>query len=211
MCGRFSITSDKTKLAGHFGLETAPEYRASYNVTPSGNIPVVRLHDNGKEMINCHWGLVPHWAKDGKISPINARAETLSEKPFFRTAYKTKRCLVPANGFYEWKGTRDGKQPYYFRLKDNEILAFAGLWDEWQHEDNRITSCTIITTSSNEIMAPVHNRMPVILDPDNYDAWLIAGDRELLIPYSGKMICYPVSKKVNSPKNNGADLIQAVE
>lgn len=211
MCGRFSIISDKSRLAKHFGLKTAPAYHASYNVAPSADIPVIRLHENARELINCRWGLVPHWAKDRKFAPINAKAETLMEKPFFRTAYKNKRCLVPANGFYEWKRMQGGKQPYYFRLADDEILAFAGLWDEWQQEDDQVTSCAIITTEANALMAPVHGRMPVILDPENYDAWLTEGGRELLAPYAGRMVCYPVSKKVNNPKNDGAGLIQAVE
>ena len=210
MCGRFSITTDKTILAQHFGVHSASAYAASYNVTPSSAIPVVRLHEHEKELINCHWGLIPHWAKDRKFSPINARAETLAEKPFFRSSFKNKRCLIPANGFYEWKAVNGGKQPYYFRLEDNEILAFAGLWDEWLQEDESITSCTIITTSANDIMAPIHNRMPVILDQENYNAWLTTGGRELLTPYAGRMVCYPVSKKVNNPKNNSAGLIQSV-
>jgi putative SOS response-associated peptidase YedK len=155
--------------------------------------------------------LIPHWAKDTKIKPINAKAETITEKPFFRSSYKNKRCLIPANGFYEWKGSKGHKQPYYFKLEEDKLFAFAGLWDHWENEDKIIESCTIITTSANEVMKPIHNRMPVMLKPDNYDKWLHEGDKTLLKPYEKKMICYPVSTVVNNPKHNGSDLIQPIK
>lgn len=208
MCGRFTIVSNSQAMTDHFQLVTAEKFTHSYNVTPSSDIPVVRLNDNKRELMNCHWGLIPHWAKDAKIQPINAKAETITEKPFFRSAFIKHRCLIPANGFYEWQGTSKPKQPYYFQLKDSELLAFAGLWEHWEHEGNTIESCTIITTEANIIMNPVHHRMPVILDPDNYDKWLIDGGSDLLNPYSGKMKSYPVSTAVNNPANNSRELIQ---
>jgi len=211
MCGRFSIISNSKSLAEHFDLVKSGEYISSHNVTPSSDIPVIRTNDGQRELANCHWGLIPHWAKDTKIKPINAKAETITEKPFFRSSYKNKRCLIPANGFYEWKGSKGHKQPYYFKLEEDKLFAFAGLWDHWENEDKIIESCTIITTSANEVMKPIHNRMPVMLKPDNYDKWLHEGDKTLLKPYEEKMICYPVSTVVNNPKHNGSDLILPIK
>ena len=210
MCGRFTIVSNSQVMTEHFQLVSAEKFMHSYNVTPGSDIPVIRLNENKRELINCHWGLIPHWAKDTKIQPFNAKAETLAEKPFFRSAFKQNRCLIPANGFYEWQGLSKPKQPYYFTLKNNELLAFAGLWDRWEDEGNTIESCTIITTAANIIMNPVHHRMPVILDPENYDKWMMDGGSDLLIPYQGKMKSYPVSTAVNNPENNGSDLIQTL-
>lgn len=208
MCGRFSILNNKSSLVKHFALADSEEFNNSYNVTPSDKIPVIRLNNGGRQLANCQWGFIPHWAKDDKFKPINARAETLMDKPFFRSAVRNNRCLVPASGFYEWKGQKGNKQPWYFRLKEAELFAFAGLWDHWEGPDIKINSCTIITTNANAVMAPVHRRMPVILDPDQYDEWLIKRNMDILSPYSGEMICYPVSKKVNSPDSEGEELIR---
>ena len=210
MCGRFSIISNSKNIEEHFSLARSGEYLKSYNVSPSSNIPVVRLEHDNRALSNLHWGLVPHWAKDTKLKPINAKAETIDTKPFFRSAFKNNRCLIPANGFYEWKKTNKHKQPWYFKLKDTELMAFAGLWDHWEHDDESMESCTIITTGANDVMKPVHDRMPVILNPEDYDGWLIEGNKTLLQPYSGKMIAYPVSTIVNNPKHNGKDLIEPV-
>ena len=211
MCGRFSIFSHSRDLADHFALSATGEYITSYNVTPANNIPVIRLKEENRELANCHWGLIPHWAKNMKYKPINARVETIAEKPFFRDAFKKRRCLIPANGFYEWKGSKGHKQPYYFKLKKTALFAFAGLWDHWENEENIIESCTIITTTANLIMQPIHDRMPVILDPDHYDEWLFKGNKDLLTPYPEVMDCYPVSTVVNSPVVKGKDLIQPLE
>lgn len=210
MCGRFSIISDSKSIEEHFNLARPGEFIHSYNVSPSSNIPVVRLENDNRALTNLHWGLVPHWAKDTRLKPINAKAETIDTKPFFRSAFKKYRCLIPANGFYEWKRTNKHKQPYYFKLKDTELMAFAGLWDHWEHDGATIESCAIITTDANNVMKPVHDRMPVILEPDDYDAWLLDGNKTLLQPYSGEMIAYPVSTIVNNPKHNGKDLIEPV-
>ena len=211
MCGRFSVISNSKKVEEHFRLMRSGEFIHSYNVNPSNNIPVVRLEDGDRILENMHWGLIPHWAKDKKIKPINAKAETIGQKPFFRSAFKKSRCLIPANGFYEWKRANNHKQPYYFKLRGSELLAFAGLWDHWEHEGEMIDSCTIITTEANDVMLPVHDRMPVIQDPEDYDTWLLEGNKSLLHPYSGDMIVYPVSTAVNNPKHNGKDLIEPVE
>jgi len=210
MCGRYSITSTPRDIEDHFNLVRSGDYVKSFNVSPADIIPVVRLEYGEKVLANLHWGLIPHWAKDSKIRPINAKAETVDSKPFFRSAFKKSRCLIPANGFYEWKIINRHKQPFYFRLEDAELLAFAGLWDHWEHGGEIIESCTIITTAANEIMKPVHDRMPVILAPDKYGAWLQDGGKSLLQPYTGAMTAYPVSTAVNNPKHNSRELVEPV-
>ena len=210
MCGRFSILSNSREIAEHFRIIDSGEDYICYNITPASNIPVVRNSGSNREIIRCHWGFIPSWARDDKFQPINAKAETLAEKPSFRSALKSRRCLIPANGFYEWKGEKGNKQPYYFRLPDDRLFAFAGLWEEWKHQDNRLHSCVIITTSANKIMRPVHGRMPVILNPENYDDWLVEGDTAVLQPYTDEMSGYPVSKRVNNPSNNDHSLLQAI-
>ncbi|MGH8121053.1 MAG: SOS response-associated peptidase, partial [Gammaproteobacteria bacterium] len=204
------IISSSKSLEEHFRLVRSGEYRKSYNVTPSSHIPAVRLEQEDRVLASLYWGLIPHWAKDTKLKPINAKAESVASKPFFRSAFKKNRCLVPANGFYEWKRTGKQKQPYYFRLKDTELMAFAGLWDRWEHDGKITESCALITTDASGVMKPVHDRMPVILDPKDYDAWLHEGDKALLQPYAGDMICYPVSTAVNNPRHTGKELIEPV-
>ena len=169
-----------------------------------------------------HWGLIPSWAKDPKMGAklINARAETVAEKPAFRTAFRQRRCLVLADGFYEWQTqeNKKQKQPYYIRLNDWQPFAFAGLWERWQDAEGEvIESCTLLTTEANELMCPIHNRMPVILDPKDYDVWLDPEVKQadvlqsLLHPYaSEKMTAYPVSKAVNKPSNDTAECIEKV-
>ncbi|MEE9552335.1 MAG: SOS response-associated peptidase [Gammaproteobacteria bacterium] len=208
MCGRFAFWANKNKCLEHFEVASAPDFKSSYNVTPSSNIPVIRRRVADKELVNCHWGLIPHWAKEKKHKPIYARAETIAEKPFFRDSFSKRRCLIPANGFYEWHGPKGQKQPYFIKLDNSELFAFAGLWEYWERPDEEIESCTIITTEANQLMATIHDRMPVILDPEHYDAWLEEGGTDLLMPYSGEMSVHPVSTKVNSPKSDGAALIE---
>ena len=211
MCGRYTLYSKPKDLAEHFQIATPQRCMSSYNVAPSNEIPVIRLTANKREFVHCHWGLIPHWAKDTKIKPINAKAETLSEKPFFRTAYKKNRCLIPVNGFYEWQGTSKPKQPYYFKLRESDVFAFAGLWDAWELNGKTILSCTIITTEANFIMNPVHHRMPVILNHNDYNEWLTEGNKNLLTPYAGKMKSYPVSTAINNPNNNNSSLIHPIQ
>lgn len=210
MCGRFSILNDEASLAEHFALIDSCQFKQCYNVTPSNNIPIVRADADGKKLGLAHWGFVPHWAKDDKFKPINARAETITSKPFFKSAFYKQRCLIPASGFYEWQGEKGHKQPFYISLADTDVFAFAGLWDHWNSPDREFDSCTIITTTANDTMAPIHKRMPVIIEPEHYDQWLNEGGQELLIPYTGKMQCWPVSHEVNKPANNSAELIQPV-
>lgn len=175
------------------------------------------IAENGKRKLEMlHWGLIPSWAKDPEVGNkmINARAETVAEKPSYRKAFKERRCLILADGFYEWQKTDSGKQPFYIRMEDESPFAFAGLWESWQN-GREIRSCTIITTSPNEVAAQVHNRMPVILHPEDYEMWLDPDfdEREplttLLKPFPAEaMEAYPVSRKVNRPANNDPEVIE---
>jgi len=175
------------------------------------------IAENGKRKLEMlHWGLIPSWAKDPEVGNkmINARAETVAEKPSYRKAFKERRCLILADGFYEWQKTDSGKQPFYIRMEDESPFAFAGLWESWQN-GRKIRSCTIITTSPNEVAAQVHNRMPVILHPEDYEMWLDPDfdERELLTtllkPFPAEaMEAYPVSRKVNRPANNDPEVIE---
>ena len=209
MCGRFTLTSEFKEIQKHFAASNEIAYNGSYNIPPSRNIAAVRHAQAERELFLCHWGLIPHWAKsDNKHQAINARAESLTEKPYFRDTYKRRRCLIPANGFYEWKKDQDNKQAYYIHLPNRPIFAFAGLWDLWQSQDQSIESCAIITTAANAGMLTVHDRMPVILAEQDYDTWLATGEAKLLAPYTGPMEFYQVSKSVNNPRNDNQDLIR---
>jgi len=211
MCGRYNLTATSEMVIDTFGLHRLPRYETSYNIPPGQKIlTIVKLDDGSNKAVNLHWGLIPHWSKDSKISShlINARAETLSEKPSFKTAYQQRRCLIPASGFYEWQQSEHGKQAYNINRKDQKIFAFAGLWEYWDHGTETIYSCTIITTQANALMSPIHHRMPVIVDNNNYNAWLDKQTsqqttQEILSMdvYQG-VIAKPVSDWVNNPHHN---------
>jgi len=220
MCGRFTLTIDPNHLQEAFPWADFPEdLSPRYNIAPSQPIAVIpNTGDNTVSMYK--WGLIPSWSKDPAIGDrmINARAESLAEKPSFRNAYRRRRCLILADGFYEWKQNPSlkSKQPVYIRIKSERPFAFAGLWEIWKSPDgSEIRSCTIITTQPNSLLEPIHNRMPVILPPNAYNLWLASEDRQpaqlndLLIPYpSDEMIAFPVSKMVNSPQTDSPDLIK---
>ncbi len=208
MCGRFAIHSTQKELETYFNLAKSEKFIQRFNVAPSSDIPVIRQEGEDLSLVNCHWGLIPSWAKDTKIKPINARAETIADKPFFKSSFRNRRCLIPANGYYEWKNEAGRKQPYYCRLKNSSLFAFAGLWDRWERDDTVIESCTIITTEANIATSSIHHRMPVILDQVQHWQWLQAGGLDLLQPYTGRMACFPVSTEVNNPVNNSKSLIQ---
>jgi putative SOS response-associated peptidase YedK len=213
MCGRFALKAPPRSIQEHFHLPETPDLSSRYNIAPSQSVAVVR-HLPGKSFLQLdmlRWGLVPHWAKDMKIGykMINARAETLAQKPSFRSAFKKRRCLIAADGFYEWKHSGKGKQPIYVQLKKRGVMSFAGLWETWNSPDGtRVESCTIITTTPNEFIKRIHDRMPVILPPEQYETWLQDSASEesllhLLVPYpSEEMEAYPVSMQVNSPQND---------
>jgi putative SOS response-associated peptidase YedK len=218
MCGRYTLASNTQKLAEAFsGLEVPAELPPRYNIAPSQAVAVV-ANNNPHKLEFFQWGLIPSWAKDPKIGNqmINARAETLAEKASFKNAYKRRRCLVLADGFYEWKKEEDKtKTPMYIRLASGEPFAFAGLWEIWHQGEDMVLSCTIITTNPNELMAQIHNRMPVILPATAYEQWLNPAERppdqlnSLLQPYPAElMTAYPVSKLVNSPRNDSPELIE---
>ena len=217
MCGRF-VSRVEAALEREWELKRPPPPFASFNVAPSMDIPVVRLDREGhREVILMRWGLIPYWAKDERIGHrmINARAETAPTKPAFRMPFRRQRCLIPAQGFYEWRKTAQGKTPYYIRLRDGSTMAFAGLWDGWKSPDGGgLRSCTIITTAANEFVAPLHDRMPVIVPRDSFHTWL-TGDAEaaqqLLLPYgASELEAYPVSRFVNKPENDDPRCIEPV-
>lgn len=224
MCGRFSQSQPAETIAQIFQV-AVPSLTPRYNIAPNQSVATVLQnpdHQN-KQFKMLHWGLIPSWAKDPKIGArlINARAETVAEKPSFRSAFRQRRCLVLADGFYEWQQqeTQKQKQPYYFRLRDGYPFAFAGLWERWQDTHGEvIESCTLLTTEANELMRPIHNRMPVILDPKNYDLWLNSEIKQrelleaLLHPYpTDEMTAYPVSKVVNKPVNDSEECTEPLE
>lgn len=213
MCGRFTQTHSAEAIAEAFDLEDIPDWQPRYNLAPTQSIPAILEPHHFQTL---QWGLIPSWAKDRSIGSklINARAETVSEKPSFRDAFKRRRCLIVADGYYEWKKQSNKKQPFYFRLQTDQPFAFAGLWERWKSPDGELRTCTIITTAANELAATVHDRMPVILKPDQYDRWLDPGfqdARSLLHPYpTAEMLTYPVSLLVNSPSHDQPDCITAL-
>ncbi|MBW4678913.1 MAG: SOS response-associated peptidase [Microcoleus vaginatus WJT46-NPBG5] len=220
MCGRYSLSVQAEKIAEYFAVKDVPQVPVRYNIAPTQQVATVSLADGQthRQFQWMRWGLIPSWAKDIKIGArlINARAETVTEKPAFRTAFKRKRCLVIADGFYEWQKVGKQKQPYYFQMKDGSPFAFAGLWDSWQPpEGETIISCTLLTTAANEVLQPVHDRMPVILQPEAYTQWLDPQNKnpEELLPLLGPypeaaMKTYPVSTLVNSPANDVHECIE---
>lgn len=221
MCGRFTLRTPTKEIVEAFGLAEAPGLKPRYNIAPTQQVAAIRLNtETGTRQLSLlRWGLVPFWADDPKIGyrMINARAESVAIKPAFRQAFQKGRCLVLADGFYEWKKVGKNKQPYFVRLKDDEPLAFAGLSEHWHRNDQTINSCTIITTEPNELMEGIHDRMPVILSPDDYDLWLepdFHGQEKLLSmlrPYPAEeMEAYPISTVVNNPRNDNSKCIEAI-
>ena len=217
MCGRYSLATDIEGLAGRFDFKAIDlTFRQRYNIAPTQHVLSVTNDGSENQAHEMKWGLIPFWAKDKSIGNrmINARAETLAWKPAFRQAYQKRRCLVIADGFYEWRKVGKGKVPMRIVLESGEPFAFAGLWENWKSpEDEWVKSCTIITTTPNDTMEPIHNRMPVILSRDAESLWLNPKAEqgtlgELLVPYeAGAMEAYEVSTLVNSPKNEIPEII----
>lgn len=222
MCGRYTLKTPSKIVADFFGLSEEPTLEPRYNIAPTQPVPVVRVlranpETKERELVPLRWGLVPSWADDAAIGNrlINARAETVATKPSFRSAFKHRRCLIPADGFYEW--TKEGKlkQPLYIRKKDGQPFALAGLWEEWEREGEVIESCAIITTTANDLMAEFHDRMPVILYQKDFDLWLDPDVKDpttlesLLRPYpSEDMMVYPVNRLVNNPRNEDPKCVE---
>ncbi len=219
MCGRFALTISPAVLAKLFKLATEPNVTPRYNIAPTQDVAAVRLSADGSERVldTLRWGLIPSWANDPAIGArlINARCETVAEKPAFKEAFQKRRCLIPADGFYEWrkppgKKTTAKKQPMFIRRKDDAPLVLAGLWELWRGPGaDLVESCTILTTAANALVQPIHDRMPVIIDPNHIDLWLDASGQiperltQLFKPYyPDQLTAYPVSTLVNSPKND---------
>jgi putative SOS response-associated peptidase YedK len=212
MCGRFTLTVSAKDVADLFGLADVPDLLPRYNVAPTQPVATVRADAAGHGSLGLlRWGLVPPWAKDTKIAPINAKAETAADKPFFRHALRKRRCLIPADTFYEWQKVGRHKQPYLFRLLSGEPFAFAGLWEVWNNPDGTpLESCVLLTTEANDLLRPLHDRMPCILDRRHYAGWLDPNltdptrFADWLRPFpSNSLMAYPVSTFVNDARHEG--------
>jgi putative SOS response-associated peptidase YedK len=213
MCGRYTLQTPSPALADLFQLPLFPDQPPRYNIAPTQPVAIVRRASSGdgREAALLRWGLIPGWANDPTIGNrlINARAETVAEKPSFRSAFAQRRCLVPADGFYEWQTQKGKKQPFYFRLRSGGPFAFAGLWERWAGEEEIIESCSLLTTEANELVRPVHERMPVVLAVVEHERWLDPQPQPpgslqaLLRPYpAAEMVADPVGFRVNNPRND---------
>lgn len=218
MCGRYRLSRRKEVLDQYFETHSGDEqWEPRYNIAPTQLVPIVRQNGKGSspELCAVKWGLVPSWATDPSVGPsmINARSETVATKPAFRDALRLRRCLIPADGFYEWKRSGKAKQPYCFEVNDGELFAFAGIWDCWRDRNGTaVETCSILTTTANLVTRSVHDRMPVILDRISFELWLDPGMRDIVLaskllkPYSGRpMNCYPVSTRVNNVIHDDED------
>jgi putative SOS response-associated peptidase YedK len=219
MCGRFTLHTSESRIREAFNLEhSAPlGLKPRYNIAPSQQVPMVRDTESGLEMVMAKWGLIPHWSKEAKTkySTINARIESVAEKPTYRTAFKHRRCLIPADGFYEWKVVDGRKIPHHIRMRDGDVFAMAGLWDRWECEGVCLESCSIIVMPANDVMQSLHERMPAIIAPAHYDLWLDARvtDKAEIMSYlnsepSSQLVTYPISPWVNSPKHDDERCMQ---
>jgi putative SOS response-associated peptidase YedK len=221
MCGRYRLSKRKQLVEEYFDAGGEEDWEPRYNVAPTQPVPIIRQHpkEPTRKLSLVRWGLIPAWAKDASNAAkmINARSETVSTQPAFREALKLRRCLVPADGFYEWRKSA-GKQPYCFEVNAGELFAFAGLWERWKNPDGEwVRTCSILTTTANAVTSPIHDRMPVILDPGAYDLWLDPGMQdaaavsELLQPFAaGAMRCYPVSARINHVANDDEESARPV-
>jgi putative SOS response-associated peptidase YedK len=219
MCGRYTFTKEPEEVAEHFQLDDVPPLEPRFNVAPTQQVYALRAAREGREGVYLKWGLVPSWASDPTIGVrmLNARSETVAEKPAFRAAFLRRRCLIPACGFYEWRASGKKKEPYHFRLRGGRLFAFAGLWERWTSPGGvTLESCSIITTAANELVRPVHDRMPVILDPSRYGDWLDAKITDsgpllpLLAPWpADEMVAIPANPIVNNARNEGPACLSA--
>lgn len=215
MCGRFAFFSPSEAAAALFGVSTSLSLPPRYNIAPTQSVAAIRNGEEGRELVMLRWGLVPFWAKDPSIGSrmINARAETVAEKPSYRAAFRHRRCIVLADGFYEWRREGDAKTPYYISLADGGPFALAGLWENWTDRESgeSLQTSTLITTEANTFMQALHHRMPVVLGPDTATEWL-AGSADLLehaVEQMPRLTAWPVDRRVNNARNEGAELISA--
>ncbi|TCV82724.1 SOS response-associated peptidase [Sulfurirhabdus autotrophica] len=220
MCGRYTLYGSPAKLKEHFATTGELDFKPRYNIAPTQAAPVVRLDETGNRVFTlARWGLIPSWVKDSEEiqHPINAKAETAAIKPMFRHAYRNSRVLVPADAFYEWV-PKNGKQPYLIRLRDGEPMGMGGLLEHWQGPEGEVKTFTILTTEANSLMAKIHTRMPVIIRPKDYIAWIdtnltdVTKIQAMAQPYPDRLMeAYPVSRKVNSPQHDSSDLIEPTQ
>lgn len=228
MCGRYSIFLDAGEVAERFDVAVPDDLQPHYNAAPGQSLPVVTTHDPDK-VTHQRWGLIPSWADDGFDGLINARSETAAEKPSFRDAYRRRRCLVLADGYYEWQRGEDGKRPYRITLPGGEPFAMAGLWERWRPATAQsalsefggdgdetappaeVETFTVLTTAANEFQSDYHDRMPVILAPEEEREWLASPSADLLDPYDGELRADAVSSRVNDPTNDSPDLVEPVD
>jgi putative SOS response-associated peptidase YedK len=221
MCGRYRRTTSEEELARRYHIAIPPQrdLPISWNIAPTQDVLAIRFNPETKQrtLDNLRWGLIPNWATDPKIAykTINARVESVDTAPSYRQAFRKRRCLIPSDGFYEWKKVVGGKIPYSISMNDDSPFVFAGLWEGWKDPANGewLRTCTIITGEPNELVREIHTRMPVILPEERYDAWLSGeAGKEVLVPFpADQMKAWPVSGRVNSPKNNDADLVLPLE
>jgi putative SOS response-associated peptidase YedK len=222
MCGRFALWTPPGTITKYFKVSVARDILPRYNIAPGQNILVIRQTNATQRLpVLIRWGLIPSWAKEESVGfkMINARAESIMEKPAFKAAFKSRRCLIPASGFYEWKKEGSSKQPYLIRLQDADLFALAGIWESWKKpgSDSVIESCAILTSSANRVVGRIHDRMPVIIRPDDFALWLDTIDSNhrvnaLMHPFDDRnMACHPVSKAVNHVQNDDSSLIQSAE
>ena len=220
MCGRYAFFSPAEAVKRTFALDLVPELKPRYNIAPTQSVPALRVAEEGsRTLVMLHWGLVPRWAKERAIGNrmINARSETLAEKPAYRDAFRRRRCLVLADGWYEWQPAPGGKQPWFVRLRDPRPIAFAGLWERWKDPAGELLeSCTIATIDASESIRKIHDRMPVVLAEESWDRWMDPAYSDtgalsgILKPYDSKALqAWQVSRLVNAPKNEGSKLVEA--
>ncbi len=220
MCGRYILYGSPAKFKEHFATTGELDFKPRYNIAPTQAVPVVRLDETGNRVFTLvRWGLIPSWVKDSEEiqHPINAKAETAAIKPMFRHAYRKNRVLVPANAFYEWV-PKNGKQPYLIRLRDSEPMGMGGVLEHWQGPEGDVMTFTILTTEANSLMAKIHTRIPVIIRPEDFTAWIdtnltdVTKIQAMAQPYPDKLMeAYPVSRKVNSPQHDSPDLIEPTQ
>jgi len=219
MCGRYRLSRRKQLVEEYFDVSGDEDWTPRYNIAPTQPVPVVRApEDSARELALLRWGLIPGWASDPSIGfkTINARSETVTTTASFSQPFRSQRCLIPADGFYEWKRTGKTKQPYCVEVGEGGLFAFAGLWDRWiDPQGKAVETCTILTTTPNALLTDIHDRMPVILNPGDFDLWLNSGSTEVLLkllrPYAGPMRSFPVSTRVNHVQNDDADCSMPVE
>jgi len=219
MCGRFTLQKPAEALDELFGLELSDVGQARYNIAPAQSVWVVRDGEQNREAVRMKWGLVPPWAKDNRIGNrmTNARSETVTEKVSFKRPFRSRRCLIPADGFYEWKSMGKHKQPFYFQLADGRPFAMAGLWESWSGDQEDLQSFTILTTTANAVLKPIHHRMPVILSKGDFEDWLDPAQSDAqrlsryLCPFEGGMQMYPVDRRVNYAANDDPRCVLPVE